>query len=36
MHGLEVHEVLPLMEEYSFKERAKTILDVFNNPLLFL
>ena len=30
IHGLEVHEVLPLMEEYSFKERAKTILDVFS------
>ena len=30
IHGLEVHEVLPLMEESSFKERIKIILEVFN------
>ena len=29
IHGLEVHQVLPLMEEYSFKERVKIILEIF-------
>ena len=35
IRGLEIQEILPLMEEYSFKERGNTIAEAFKNYSLF-
>ncbi len=36
IHGLEIQEILPLMEEYSSEERGKIIIKVFKKHPLFL